>query len=69
MGKILAFDFGKKSTPSFIDNGEKIVFNSAHTGIKVYSLLTKELVFERKAKEAVRGYTLTEDSKYIVLQE
>jgi hypothetical protein len=62
------FDFGKKSTPSFIDNGEKIVFNSAHTGIKVYSLLTKELVFERKAKEAVRGYTLTEDSKYIVLQ-
>ncbi len=62
------FDYGEKSTPSFIENGEKIVLTSSSTGVKVYSNLTKELVFERPSQENVRSYTLTADSKYIVLQ-
>ena len=62
------FDYGEKSTPSFIENGEKLAFTSASTGLRVYSNLTKELVFERPSQESVRSYALTEDSKYIILQ-
>jgi hypothetical protein len=57
------------TTAHFFDNDEKVAFSSPSKGVKVYSLMTKELLSERPVEERnIQSYQVTDDNQYLVIQ-
>ncbi|MGB0861804.1 MAG: ATP-binding protein [Saprospiraceae bacterium] len=59
----------KNVSAQFFDNNEKVAFSSPTKGVKVYSLMTKELLSERPVEERnIESYQVTDDNQYLVIQ-
>lgn len=53
----------------FFDNDEKVAFSSPKSGLKIYSMLTKDVLHKRPAeKRAIQSYQITDDQQYLILQ-